>query len=178
MTYTEIDGDLIELAKQGHFDVIAHGCNCFCKMKKGIAPQMAEAFGCDKFDLEDSFYKGKIDKLGRIDFQALRRYNWKLPPFLKNAVTYPEYEKNEQILYVVNAYTQFGKKEYADEEETHLDYEALALCLRKINKFFPGKHIGLPKIGAGLAGGDWERIKKIIQRELINMQVTIVIYNK
>ena len=47
-----IDGDLIRLAKQGTFDVIAHGCNCFCTMGAGIAPQMAEAFGCDEFDME------------------------------------------------------------------------------------------------------------------------------
>lgn len=28
MRYQEVDGDLIELAKKGEFDVIAHGCNC------------------------------------------------------------------------------------------------------------------------------------------------------
>jgi O-acetyl-ADP-ribose deacetylase (regulator of RNase III) len=36
----------------------------------------------------------------------------------------------------------------------------------------------MPKIGAGLAGGDWNRIKKIIQTELKDCKVTIVIYNK
>lgn len=25
----EIEGDLLMLAKQGHFDVVVHGCNCF-----------------------------------------------------------------------------------------------------------------------------------------------------
>lgn len=25
--YNEVKGDLIKLAKSGHFDVIAHGCN-------------------------------------------------------------------------------------------------------------------------------------------------------
>jgi hypothetical protein len=32
-----------------------------------------------------------------------------------------------------------------------LDYEALALCLRKINHTFKGKHVGLPQIGCGIA---------------------------
>ena len=40
----EIKGDLIELAKAGEFDVIAHGCNCFNAQKSGIARQMAEEF--------------------------------------------------------------------------------------------------------------------------------------
>lgn len=49
MSYTEVNGDLIKLAKRGEFDVIGHGCNCFCTMGAGIAPQMAEAFDCDSF---------------------------------------------------------------------------------------------------------------------------------
>ena len=28
-----IDGDLIKMAQNGDFDVIAQGCNCFCVMK-------------------------------------------------------------------------------------------------------------------------------------------------
>jgi len=34
----------------------------------------------------------------------------------------------------------------------------------------------IKKIGAGLAGGDWNRIKVIIQTELKDMDVTVVIY--
>lgn len=33
-----IKGDLIQLALANEFDVIIHGCNCFCTMGKGIAP--------------------------------------------------------------------------------------------------------------------------------------------
>jgi O-acetyl-ADP-ribose deacetylase (regulator of RNase III) len=50
--------------------------------------------------------------------------------------------------------------------------------MRKMNKEFSGTHIGLPQIGAGLAGGNWNRIKNIIQTELIDCKVTVVIYNK
>ena len=47
--YNEINGDLIKLALEGKFDVIAQGCNCFCTMSAGIAPQMTKVFGCDKY---------------------------------------------------------------------------------------------------------------------------------
>ena len=46
--------------------------------------------------------------------------------------------------------------------------------MRKINHNYRNKRIGLPLIGAGLAGGDWNRIKKIIEKELCDMDVTIV----
>mgnify|MGYP001795501660 FL=1 len=32
-----IKGDLVKLAIKGEFDLIIHGCNCFCTMGAGIA---------------------------------------------------------------------------------------------------------------------------------------------
>lgn len=52
------------------------------------------------------------------------------------------------------------------------------MCLRKINHQFHDKRIGLPLIGAGLAGGDWNIIEKIIGKELKDMDVTIVKFKK
>lgn len=154
MNYKEIEGNLITLAKEGSFDVIAHGCNCFCAMGSGIAPQMAAAFGCDKFLMESHLYKGDLNKLGDIDFEVFN-------PF-------------KDTLIIVNAYTQYSvAKEPGD---VALDYEALTLCMRKINYNFTGRRVGLPQIGCGLAGGDWDRVKQIIQTELKDCEVTVVIF--
>jgi O-acetyl-ADP-ribose deacetylase (regulator of RNase III) len=155
MRYNEVTGDLIELAKAGEFDVIAHGCNCFCNMESGIAPQMARAFGCNLYPLENVNTRGDINKLGQIEYRT-------------QLVTL------DKRLTVVNVYSQYIPAVHLKP----LDYEALTLGLRKINHIFEGKHIGLPQIGAGLAGGDWTRIKQIIQTELRDMRTTVVIYNK
>jgi O-acetyl-ADP-ribose deacetylase (regulator of RNase III) len=172
MKYQEIKGDLIELALSGSFDAIAHGCNCFCLQKSGIAAQMSKTFNTHAFPREHPFDKGLIDKLGCIDIR-----------------------KVSESLHVINAYTQY-------EPGKNLDYEALTLCLRKINKIFKGKHIGLPQIGCGIAGGIWDvnkfsiidaessrkyvklqqrgfkDVKTIIQEELEDCDVTVVIYDK
>lgn len=153
---TEVVGNLIELAKGGNFDVIAHGCNCWCRMKRGIAPQIAYAFGADKFPLEKSGC-GDYNKLGNIDYRHV--------PIGGDA-----------FVTVVNAYTQFNWSQ--QEELRPLDYDALRLCMRKINRIFKSKHIGLPKIGSKLAGGDWNIIKVIIQEELKDCTITIVIYDE
>lgn len=168
--YQEIEGDLIALAKQGEFDVITHGCNCLSNMGAGIAPQMAKAFGVNTFEMET--WGATIEKLGCID--------WKTFVLGKNSIwslDRADNKLNEPELVVVNSYTQFRYgKNHTDGVSKPLDYEALTLCMRKINHTFKGKHIGLPKIGAGLAGGDWNRIKKIIQTELKDMKVSVVIY--
>jgi O-acetyl-ADP-ribose deacetylase (regulator of RNase III) len=163
MRYNEVKGDLIKLAKAGEFDVVAHGCNCFCVMGRGVAPQMATAFGCNRFRMEDKNTAGDINKLGQIDWEVLNI-----------AVGNSEFDIMDHDLTVVNVYSQYTPNVALKP----LDYEALTLGLRKINHIFKGKHIGLPQIGAGLAGGDWTRIKQIIQTELRDMDVTVVIYNK
>ena len=38
----KIKGDLIKFAINGKFDVIIHGCNCFCTMGAGIAKTIKE----------------------------------------------------------------------------------------------------------------------------------------
>lgn len=153
--YREVNGNLIELARKGEFDVISHGCNCFNNMGAGIAVAMTRAFGCDQFRLEGPAYIADMNKLGQIDFE-------------EKGIT------PEKSIYVVNSYTQY----IPSVAKKPLDYEALTLCMRKINHRFKGMHIGLPKIGAGLAGGDWNRIREIIQRELSDCDVTVVIYEK
>ena len=168
MNYQEIEGDLIKLAKEAKFDVIVHGCNCFSTMGAGIAPQMAKAFGCDKYSLEANVYKGAFHKLGNIEYEKVQIYK---------GIVLSNFNEEAKWLTVVNAYTQFMYgTNHTDGVSKPLDYEALTLCLRKINHIFKGQHIGMPKIGSGLAGGDWDRIKDIIQVELRDMQVSVIIY--
>ena len=165
-----VDGDLIKLAKEGNFDVIVHGCNCLSTMGAGIAPQMAEAFGCDRFEMET--WGPKIEKLGCIDWQTVvlgEHAIWSLWD--------ADNKKGEPELSVVNAYTQYKYgRNHKDGAIAPFDYEAFTICMRKMNKIFEGKHIGMPKIGAGLAGGSWQRIERIIDAELYSCEVTVVNY--
>ena len=165
-----IEGDVVKLAKEGAFDVVVHGCNCLSTMGAGVAPQMAKAFGCDKFEMET--WGPAIEKLGNIDFQTVvlgENAIWSLNDFKNN--------RNEPELIVVNAYTQYMYgKNHVDGVLAPFDYEAFTICMRKMNHVFKGKHIGMPKIGSHLAGGDWSLIEPIIEKELANCKVTVVIY--
>lgn len=193
MKYQEIEGNLIELALSGAFDVIAHGCNCQNTMGAGIAPLMAKAFGCDKFKLEHPQLKGDINKLGQIDFRQLYIYDKKA--YITEDLSLELMTRSaDNKLFVVNAYTQFWYgKTHTNGVDKPLDYEALTLCFRKMNYMFKGKHIGSPLIGCGLAGGVFDYkmlktpfekygyenyilkdVKTIIQEELKDCKVTMV----
>jgi O-acetyl-ADP-ribose deacetylase (regulator of RNase III) len=142
-----IEGDLIELAKAGKFDLIVHGCNCFCTMGAGIAKGIMLTFP-EAYKADKETEKGKKEKLGTCTFAEING------------------------LVVVNAYTQFDYR----GRGVKVNYEAVRSCMEWIKQNFPGKRIGIPKIGAGLAGGDWKRISLIIDEELSNEDVTLVEY--
>lgn len=158
MEYNEVDGDLIALAQEGTFDVIVHGCNCFCTQKSGIAPQMVKAFDTNMYDLENISFKGDINKLGNIEYHTRFSIN---------------NQENITKFHVVNAYTQYDYR-----GERPINYNALIMCLIKINYIFKEKHIGLPKIGCGLAGGDWDFVKALIKIYLSDCKVTVINYKK
>jgi O-acetyl-ADP-ribose deacetylase (regulator of RNase III) len=168
-----IEGDLIELARKGHFDVITHGCNCFCTMGAGIAVPMKQNFKCDAFPMEHPKYKGDINKLGTIDYLTITLVIDKPIKIGNLNLLAPDF--GGFLLNVVNSYTQYHYgRNHADGKERPVDYDAISLCMRKINHIFEGKSIGLPKIGCGLAGGDWNTVREIIERELVDMYVTII----
>ncbi len=139
-----IKGDLIKLAKNGEFDVIIHGCNCFCTMGAGIAKAIKENFP-EAYEVDKATKKGDPLKLGTI------------------STTY----KTKTV--IVNAYTQFnwgrGKQ---------VDYDAVRSAMLEVKKRFSGNRIGYPKIGAGLAGGDWSVISGIIDEVLDGEDHTLV----
>ncbi|NMC58330.1 MAG: phosphatase [Candidatus Methanofastidiosa archaeon] len=147
----EITGNLITLAKEGHFDMIVHGCNCFCTMGSGIAKEIRQEFP-GAYAADCKTIKGDRNKLG--------------------AFTYYDVVGDEVAFRIINAYTQYN---YGREENViYVDYNAVTNVFKKLNDLYPRYRIGLPKIGAGLAGGDWDKIKNIISETLTDMDVTIV----
>lgn len=151
MEYKETYGDLIYMAKNGDFDLIAHGCNCKKNMGAGIARTIA-----GKFPMAYQADVNSTPKMGEIS--VCEAYD---------------------SCVIVNAYTQFypGKGGHGKDTKFHR-YEAIRNSMKEINNRFSGMHIGLPLIGCGLAGLQWNKVKKIIKEELKDLDVTIVKYKK
>lgn len=147
-----IRGDLIKLALTGQFDVIVHGCNCFCAMGKGIALTIKQVFP-EAYAIDCTTRAGDRDKLGTI--------------------TTAEVTRGDVALTVVNAYTQFHWR----GPDGRADYDAIARAMREVKARFSGERIGYPMLGAGLAGGDWARISGIIDEALAGQDHTCVAYD-
>jgi len=144
-------GDLLQLAIDGQFDVIIHGCNCQCQMGKGIALSIKRQFP-EAYAVDCHTAKADVTKLGTVSIAEVNR--------------------NGHVLHIVNGYTQFHWR----GNGVKADYEAIRNVMRTVRLTFSGKRIGYPRIGAGLAGGDWEVISAIIEEELAGEDHTYVEY--
>lgn len=137
-------GCLIKAAKSGEVDVIAHQCNCFNNMGAGIAPKIKKAFP-EAWHVDRNTINGDRSKLGSLSWAY------------SDGVT------------IFNLYGQ-----YYYGRGVNTDYSALRSSLRQMYLYLkPFYKIGLPKLGCGLGGGDWNIVSKIIEEELNGFDVTI-----
>lgn len=60
-----------------------------------------------------------------------------------------------------------------------LVYKALDDCLKRVAliALLLGWEVHMPRIGAGLAGGDWERIEQMIEHRLCGQRVSVIVYD-
>lgn len=137
-----VTGNLIDMAEQGQFDVIVHGCNCLNTMGSGIA-----------LEIRTRYPKA-------YDADTLATEQWKQPVAkLGNFSTYATVGKGNPFI-IVNAYTQVN---FAPRGVDHFEYESFYLILRKLRALGPVR-FGFPYIGMGLAGGDEPRIIAMIEK--------------
>lgn len=134
-------GDIFDDIEQNKADVLVHGCNCFCNMGAGIALTIKNKFP-EAYDADLRTELGLKEKLGTYSKAKINL--------------------NGRIFTIVNAYTQYHWK----GNDVLADYDAIRQVFKAIKRDFAGLRIVYPLIGAGLAKGNWQTIKSIIDEEL------------
>ncbi|MEZ9006238.1 phosphatase [Vibrio splendidus] len=134
-------GDIFDHVENNKADVLVHGCNCLCNMGAGIALTI----------------KNRYPEAYSIDLQTENGDSNKLGTYTKASIN-----QNGKMFTIVNAYTQYDWK----GNGVLADYDAIRQVFRAIKKDFTGLRVVYPLIGAGLAKGNWQIIKSIIDEEL------------
>lgn len=162
-----VQGDLVEAARRGFLNVIAHQANCFCKGKRGIAPQIFGKFPAIKA-ADDRTKVGDREKLGTLSH------------------AFQSFENDQRYLWGFNLYGQYHFDSKSPEYGTR--YPALQAALAKMRVIIATRKtlywdykdllkIGFPLIGCGLAGGDWDIVEEMIKEEFKNVPyIEIYIY--
>lgn len=134
--------------------LIIHICNNRGGFGKGFALALAEKWPEAKHSYKawHNFDRGNF-QLGEARYHFMERYIW-----------------------VVHMIAQEG---YSSPGKPAIRYDALRKCLRRVAGFASvlGASIHCPRIGAGLAGGDWVVIEKMIQEELVDKGFDVFVYD-
>ena len=139
-------GDLLSCTEP----ILLHGCNMQGVMGSGVAKAVRKKWPDTYAFYRETFERGDL-RLGDIliDFRDDK--------------------------YVVHAITQ----EYYGRVvgTTYVSYDAIRKCCKRANDFFRAvpqmTSIAMPKIGAGLGGGDWNIISAIIEDEFKDVQPVV-----
>jgi len=127
---------------------IIHGCNSHGIMGSGVAKAIRDKYPQAYQDYNDVYNNHGLE-LGNIVVSV--QNDGKV---IHNAITQKDYGRDSSRVYV--------------------SYWAIAEVFRKINSWGVGE-IAMPKIGSGLAGGDWNVISGIIENTLIDTKPIVYI---
>lgn len=159
-----IKGDLLQLAVDGEFDAIVHGCNCFNAMGKGIALSIKNRFP-EAYAADCKTKKGDKSKLGTYSFANIKRQDGTEFTIFNAYTQYTYWDRSVPVLFDYNAFRDvLGRIKGIDYSMYHLG----EVCMRW----------GFPLIGCGLAGGDKDKVLKMIETTLATCNVTVVEFDK
>ena len=145
----EVKGNLVEMLLNGELDVIIHGCNYQTTMGAGIALEIKKKI--------PEAYWADVMYSQNLDYNKLS--NWSIAS-VRNRLG--------KVGFVINLYTQYNGG-------SDLYEHALLLGFQKLKHFIlTDKKIGIPFIGCGIAGGDWDKLKPQIVEIMKNHKLTIV----
>lgn len=140
--------------------VIAHGCNAAGGFGGGVAEVIKNRWPEVRNAYKAAWHAGRI-KLGEI--QWVRADGGRV--LVANCITQPTYDRT-------------GRR--------HVDYAAFRSCMEHLahagRSGVPGtpwsagfKTIAMPRIGASLGGGDWQRLEAIVEDVLTDFEVEICV---
>lgn len=152
---TYVTGDIVALSKTGHYDAVAHGCNCYCSMVSQVGKKLSKAYPAVKTVDEETQY-GDFSKLGTF--------------------TYATDPKN--LIYIFNLYTQF-RYGFNGRRDKLFNYQAFEDSIIKVKEFMLNEHqeyanILMPMVGSDFgAGGDWAKTAPIVEKHWDCFNVTV-----
>lgn len=129
--------------------IIMHGCNAQGVMGSGVAVQIRRKFP-----------------------SAYHTYLWMQEVYglylgdisIDTAISSCD---NARPVTIINAITQ---EFYGRDGRKYASYDAIAKAAEKVNGRFALERIAIPKIGAGLGGGNWQVIESILENHAPDIQ--------
>lgn len=150
-----VEGNILDATE----DIIVHQVNCLGVMGAGLAKQIAQRYPIvkDKYVTFCNTSASRQSLLGELHLV----------------------DTGERKL-VANVFGQFDIKKNRLDKRVYTDFQALKLGLERVRNFAEAQSmsVAIPThIGCGLAGGDWDEIKPMIENVFAGSGVEVKFYH-
>lgn len=156
----QVKGDLLSLSE----GILVHGCNTLGVMGAGFARQLRDRYpdayrGYRQTFARDGLVLGQLVLVGGMPRGLLE------PPLGESLVEYRSIQIPERLI-IANGMTQDRLAKYPGE--VVVSYPAIEEVFLKVRILAAatGLDVHFPMIGCGLAGGDWEKVSRLIEQGL------------
>lgn len=148
-------GDVVEAFLNGEVDVLIHQCNAQGVMGSGIAKQVKERISM-AYEVYRSQYEENDNRLYLSDVVGA------------TGLVRPTQRKHGIVLNVI------GQDKYTNRSICNTNYAALGKGLISCLEWIENDDVvAMPKIGAGLGGGNWTVIEAIINSVFPDKEVFV-----
>lgn len=143
-------GDIFSAVENNDIDIIAHQANCMSIMGSGIAKAIREKYPMAyRADVNDE--RSPEQRLGSYSFC----------------------NTGDGVI-IFNLYGQYYPGPDTRYHALQGALSQMACLIKKVNPVF---RIGLPLIGCGVGGGDWNVVSEILLEELDGLDWTVYVLN-
>lgn len=159
----ELKGDIRETP----IKTIAHGVNCQGVMGSGVAKALYEKWPAVREEYLKFHRPNPLAGLEEPkDFLGKNNEVYIMKDIMVGSFGHTFSKKQ-----IINMHTQL---EFGSGDRQYIDYAALMMCFGNLPDI---EALAVPKIGAGLAGGDWSTIKRIMVEQTQKRCIDLVIYS-
>lgn len=151
---TYLKGDATSPSSQGN-KIIVHICNDVGGWGKGFVLAISKKWKEPEKNYRNWFSSKQAFGLGEVQFV-----------------------KVEADLWIANIIGQH-KMNIDENKNPPIRYEAVESGLNKVSKFAKtiDASVHMPRIGCGLAGGTWDKIEPIIEKTLLEKEISVTVYD-
>lgn len=157
--------------------IIVHICNDAGGWGKGFVMAISKRWKQPETEYRNWYKSKESVQTDSVQFERLESVD-KYSNEKKFELGNVQFVKATNEIWVANMIAQRGIKPDKDEIPP-IRYHSVAECLNRVRQFSKRQNasVHMPRIGCGLAGGQWTEIEEIINRTLIAYEIETVVYD-
>jgi O-acetyl-ADP-ribose deacetylase (regulator of RNase III) len=157
--------------------IIVHICNDVGGWGKGFVMAISKRWKEPEAEYRNWYQNKELEQTDTVKFERLQRRD-KYSSEKKFELGNVQFVKATDDIWIANMIAQRGIRPDKDGQPP-IRYSYVSECLQRVRQFAKRQNasVHMPRIGCGLAGGQWPEIEEMINENLIGHEIETTVYD-